>query len=882
MAISNKPMDQWTLDDYVEYYGGSNRLFGNSSEFEAIKSLASELQEIDAARITNDMVYDRVHKLEELMGATFAYVNSHPDPSTSSGIERRDVASSFMKFCQKEKTYMDLKSNVKFFEGKTLDEMRQGVNFNDIAMLQDELDELTELPMNEDNVIKYTNTLSRMVQASEVFLQFQPKAVMFHPVKERATVQELFDKYNPCMDSIRDLRTIRSLIAEGKSWDDLLSLRTASTVLEGKAEVVGANVSRRMKISYNGKSGFFTEESYGEAYQKSIERYTQEHFETPEDLLIAKNKDLLKKLGDLPKKYSSAADMYDYVCRAWDSMGDSKQKDNLQELLLAEYGNGKIRDALRQYRELFNSTLSASEKSDAKKQDKIFRETIAGMTSLSEKEKSLFLKNTEVMCRLADDQPMEQIYGSNGMGPAIAALKQEAWHEILKTNGKTAKGKEKIQDLKALTDNPKALVKAANLWRGAVGIAVGASNVNFNEKDGSELTSRNVATSRMAELLGVGDLIAHSEKMTVVVNGKELHGSFMEFAEGLDLVGTEDIHQLRHAGEVNRDIGGAVARDGSNLKLFDLICGQVDRHAGNFFTKVGEIGEDGKRKITGMMGIDNDLAFSRSTDQDKHNRSGELEYQVFVDRDFSERISGLTREKVEYAVGDILNSVEIDAIMTRVERIKTHIKENAILLSGDEWNLGTTNQDLEKYGKKYLDTLKVINKSSESSYDWEIEKHDEAKVFSGLRSAAKRYEKQIKAEEELLGSVSSMFETAEREERKADIERHMPAKKSEDEMRARRSAIFDKLVGERSNQSGIQAARAEEKTSREPEKMSLKELAGMERASDRGIKFGAAREKAAKMKELESSFTEITKEDIEKANRNMKKPIIGGHRGPKK
>ena len=60
MAISNKPMEQWTLDDYVEYYGGSNRLFGNSREFEVIKSLASELQEIDAARITNDMVYDRV------------------------------------------------------------------------------------------------------------------------------------------------------------------------------------------------------------------------------------------------------------------------------------------------------------------------------------------------------------------------------------------------------------------------------------------------------------------------------------------------------------------------------------------------------------------------------------------------------------------------------------------------------------------------------------------------------------------------------------------------------------------------------------------------------------------------------------------------------
>lgn len=60
-------------------------------------------------------------------------------------------------------------------------------------------------------------------------------------------------------------------------------------------------------------------------------------------------------------------------------------------------------------------------------------------------------------------------------------------------------------------------------------------NIRAELDAGNELTSRNVATSRIAELLGVGHMIAHSEKMRVSINGTVKTGCFMEFAKGLDI-----------------------------------------------------------------------------------------------------------------------------------------------------------------------------------------------------------------------------------------------------------------------------------------------------------------------------------------------------------
>ena len=102
-----------------------------------------------------------------------------------------------------------------------------------------------------------------------------------------------------------------------------------------------------------------------------------------------------------------------------------------------------------------------------------------------------------------------------------------------------------------------------------------------------------------------------------------------------------------------------------------------------------------------------------------------------------------------------------------------------------------------------------------------------------------------------------------------------------DAEKAKRAAIFDKIVADKEKAPTEKAAVSEEKkTAKETVKMPLDEFAGPKKASERGIKIAAAREAAAKKQEksVDLGFTEISKEDIKEANKNVKKPIIGAHR----
>ena len=68
----------------------------------------------------------------------------------------------------------------------------------------------------------------------------------------------------------------------------------------------------------------------------------------------------------------------------------------------------------------------------------------------------------------------------------------------------------------------------------AVGTASISDSVGRFGGDGSgvnELTSRNIASSRIAELLGIGGILAHSEKMVVRSGDRQVAGCFMELAQ---------------------------------------------------------------------------------------------------------------------------------------------------------------------------------------------------------------------------------------------------------------------------------------------------------------------------------------------------------------
>ena len=103
----------------------------------------------------------------------------------------------------------------------------------------------------------------------------------------------------------------------------------------------------------------------------------------------------------------------------------------------------------------------------------------------------------------------------------------------------------------------------------------------------------------------------------------------------------------------------------------------------------------------------------------------------------------------------------------------------------------------------------------------------------------------------------------------------IPKKKTEDELRAKRAAIFGQLVA--GKDSKVQDSKVEGKTAETRVLTSVKELERVEKTAERVNRFASDKE-ATKKQERDLSFTEITADDIKEANKNVKKPIIGAHR----
>lgn len=129
-------------------------------------------------------------------------------------------------------------------------------------------------------------------------------------------------------------------------------------------------------------------------------------------------------------------------------------------------------------------------------------------------------------------------------------------------------------------------------------------NLGFLDEGGVvNMSRRNVATSRMASLLGLEELIAKSQTVDITdeATGRLIRGNLMDQAEGIEYANVwEDL--------INGRVTSSFLRDVTNLQVLDVLCGQLDRHGGNMMYKV----ENGN--ITGVQGIDNDAAFDTNVD----------------------------------------------------------------------------------------------------------------------------------------------------------------------------------------------------------------------------------------------------------------------------
>ena len=231
--------------------------------------------------------------------------------------------------------------------------------------------------------------------------------------------------------------------------------------------------------------------------------------------------------------------------------------------------------------------------------------------------------------------------------PGNPAMK-EVWHGILKKVG-------------AEVDNSTAI----RLEGGGI---VGAS-----------IADRNVASSRFAEMLGLGNLLAKSYKTSVVIDGKKIEGTAMEQSDGVDSRGN-DAEALSDLGEVADMENPYFIKQIMALKCMDMMANQQDRHPGNIHYILSKPTAAGKRSIVGLQGIDNDRAFGTSL-LDPVKRIGQhniaLSDLQYVDAQLAMNIMSMDKKSLDYMMADVLPKEEIDALYKRIEQTAKAIKEGA-------------------------------------------------------------------------------------------------------------------------------------------------------------------------------------------------------------
>lgn len=244
--------------------------------------------------------------------------------------------------------------------------------------------------------------------------------------------------------------------------------------------------------------------------------------------------------------------------------------------------------------------------------------------------------------------------------------------------------------------------------------------LNYQGKKGDKinLSGRNVATSRVAEFLGIGNVVAKSETVEVFEPGmkKGKIGNLMKKAEGRsgEKVTRSLQRELIDAGHesgkgeganiIKDKITGNFQRDMSNLQILDYLTGQIDRHWNNFMvqeeTKTETETGTEKTKLTGLTGIDNDFAFGNAKIGNKGkigshgitpvNQKGEL-IIPHMDKKLAERILSMDKKQLEFLLVDLIEKENIEAACKRLEILQKAIKtadENVFVEDGN-WNENT-------------------------------------------------------------------------------------------------------------------------------------------------------------------------------------------------
>lgn len=699
----------WTMEGFKTYFGQEGKSKGNSAEFQAVVQALAGLDQAAAGPETKEAHQARLEAGDKLMQACQAYSASHKKAMSAKGRERLAVVDKLVEFqlgqelkdADKLKSReWDLKSLGDYFrDHEALKSSSPG--FKAAAQAFEEFVGQQDKVITPESAVAMIKSSEKLKKACQTFSASMAGTMLASEVEHQAFMDGLSKFHEDLnLDQARDRRILKSY--EGKTWGEVGKFKMAEIVLDGKdVDIMGASVSQRMKVDYEGKKGFFTErlevksrEGYVRDLIEAVDRNEDPGLRRVLEEYEGKLNEHITVLKGLEKEKKA---MQCSIVEHWDQMeeGIGSKKESLGRALISDRGKlAKAADVVAAFQAQVKPEMGADQKSGL--MEKAIRE---GLGKNDQDLKKLLSKNKDLLMGVPvpDLSISEEAYNDRYFKLGLIQLKA---------------ADPNARPLDRLIEDSAAVHRFVDVLRVAESASTARLNANFELDAGNELTSRNIASSRMAELLGIGDIIAHSEPMKVKKDGKVLTGCFMEFAKGVDSSSTRqrDLQALAEA-EILDSPG--LNRDSSTLEVFDFLCGQSDRHTGNMFYRLSQPDKDGKRTVTGLQGIDNDLAFGEQAEIFLYGMNGSWRDMVFIDKGLAEKVQSLDRDTLEYAVGDLISQKQIDVLMDRVSMFKDHMEKNMVIIEPDKWDLKKykPKECLNDRDKRYLEGLEAMDTS---------------------------------------------------------------------------------------------------------------------------------------------------------------------------
>ena len=227
---------------------------------------------------------------------------------------------------------------------------------------------------------------------------------------------------------------------------------------------------------------------------------------------------------------------------------------------------------------------------------------------------------------------------------------------------------------------------------------------------GEVISNRNVSTSRVANSLGVDDIVAKSDTILMKAeDGSMINANEMEEAGTSDskykVRSLRDCYYMALRTKSKLTYTAEALKQSFELQVLDLICGQVDRHMGNysaFYTVSGKT-----ITVHGIKAFDNDMSFgiknlTAMNGDETHAKQlveGKKISVPYLPKSYYDRIMAYTPEQAAHEQLDIRSKAEIASLQKRLMDVKTQLQK---LYTQGRLQLLETEDQWEKALKEYV------------------------------------------------------------------------------------------------------------------------------------------------------------------------------------